>query len=132
MRQIHFRLQFCVTLIFFSVFLQGCEKKVSPQQPADKAEAIVEKFLDSWTRGESPDKFADPAQPVQGIDPDWKAGHRLLSFLSVEAKQSQETPNQVRCRVALSTQDPKGKKVNKEVVYEVQVGEKYVISRMLR
>lgn len=119
-------------LLFAGMFLSaliaaGCGK--SPQ-PTDKAERKVEEFLDAWSRGEPPDKFADADRPIQGTDPDWKVGHRLLSFLCAEAKQQPETPGHVRCRVALSLQDRKGKRWNKDVVYDVQLGEKCVISRV--
>ena len=43
------------------------------QQPTDKAEAVLGKVLDSWTRGESPDKFwAAADQPIQASDPEWQ------------------------------------------------------------
>ncbi len=82
---------FHATMILSALMVQGCGKS-SPQQTMDKAEKVVEAFLDSWSRGESPDKFADPGQPIQGHDPDWKAGYRLLSFLTVDSTQSQEIP----------------------------------------
>lgn len=107
----------------------GCGNNAA-KQPADKAEKVVELFLDAWSRGEPPDKFAGPDQPIQGTDPDWKAGYRLVSFLSAEAKQSQEMPDHIRCRVALSLQDLKGRRGDKEVVYDVQMGEKSVIRRV--
>jgi hypothetical protein len=108
---------------------QGCGKRAL-QQPAEKAEAVVDQVLDAWTRGEPADKFAGPQQPIQAKDPDWKAGYRLLSFLTAEAKQIPEQPNHVRCRVALSLQDRAGKKVDKEVVYDVQLGDTIVIGRV--
>jgi hypothetical protein len=92
----------------------------------------VEQFLDAWSRGEPPDKFAGPDQPVQAADPDWRAGYRLLSFLSVEARPSPDGPDHFRCRVALSLRDRKGRKVDKEVVYDVRLGEKTVIGRAAR
>jgi hypothetical protein len=114
-------------MILWALIAPGCGK---PQQPADKAEKIVEQFLDAWSRGEPPEAFAGPDRPLQGVDPDWKEGRRLLSFLCAETKQSEAAPNQFRCRVALTLQDPKGKKWDKEVVYEVQMGEKSVIRRV--
>jgi hypothetical protein len=114
-------------LILSASIAPGCGKA---QPPADKAEKIVEQFLDAWSRGELPGKFAETDQPIQGSDPDWKAGYRLLSFLSAEAKPSPEMPDHIRCRVALSLQDPKGRKRDKEVVYDVQLGEKSVIRRV--
>jgi hypothetical protein len=109
----------------------GCGKNVS-QQPADKAEKVVETLLDAWSRGEPPETFADPDHPIQGADPDWKAGLRLMSFLTVEAKQSQEMPDHVHCRVALSLQDANRRRWSKEVVYDVQLGEKNVVTRVSR
>lgn len=106
----------------------GCGKNAATQK-AEKGDKALEQFLDAWSRGEPAEKFADPNGPIQGSDPDWKAGYRLLSFLSGEAKHNPETSDQVRCRVSLFLQDSKGKKVNKEVVYEVQLGEKSVIRR---
>jgi hypothetical protein len=115
-------------VVVWALAAQGCGKR-PPNQPADKAEAALEAFLDSWSRGAAPDKFAGPGHALQGTDPDWAAGHRLLSFLSVESQPAEGAPHRFRCRVALSLQDRMGKKVDKEVVYDVQLGEKSVISR---
>lgn len=121
----------CLTVL--TLFLPGCGNGPA-KQPAARAEAAVEEFLDSWSRGVSPDgdRFAGANQPIQATDPDWKAGCRLLSFLSIEAKPDKGAPDHVRCRVALSLMDRKGKKVDKEVVYDVQVGDKSVITRAPR
>lgn len=106
----------------------GCGNKAA-NQPSEKADKTVERFLDAWSRGEPLDKFADPSQPIQGSDPDWKAGYRLVSFLSADSKPSAERPDHVRCRFALTLQDPKGKTWDKQVEYDVQLGEKNVITR---
>ncbi len=123
-----FRCLFIMVMIFSAPVWPGCARNASGQA-LPKAEAAVEKALDSWARGEAADKFADASQPVHFIDPDWKAGYRLLSFLSFEAKQSEEKSDQVRCRVALSLQDRQGKKVDKKVIYAVQLGNNIVIGR---
>src|SRR5262249_40332694 len=126
-----FRSLLYASMIFSVLIAPGCGKNPS-KQPADKAEKVVETFLDAWSRGEPPEKFADPDHPIQGADPDWKAGHRLMSFLTSEAMPSQEMPDHVRCRVALSLQDAKRRRWSKEVVYDVQLGEKNVVSRVSR
>ena len=117
-----------VVLTLSATIVVGCGANAS-KQPTDKALAVVEQFLDAWNRGEPSDKFADSSHPIQGTDPDWQAGYRLSSFLTAEAKQSQDQPDRIRCRVALSLQDPKGRKWDKEVVYDVQMGAKSVIHR---
>lgn len=115
-------------LTFSALFASGCGKD-DPNKVVHKAEKDVEKFLDAWSRGEPPDKFTGTEGTIQGTDPDWKAGYRLLSFLSDDVKQSQDVPDHIRCQVALFLQDAKGNKVDKKVVYDVQVGEKSIISR---
>lgn len=124
-----FRSVFYVAMILLALFAPGCGKS-DPNKLVHKAERDVEEFLDAWSRGEPPDKFAGSEGPIQGADPDWKAGYRLMSFLSDEAKQSQDAPDHVRCQVALYLQDQKGRKWDKKVVYDVQVGEKSVIRRV--
>jgi hypothetical protein len=122
-----FRNRFYTGMILLPLIALGCGKA---PQPKDKAERALEEFLAAWSRGEPPDQFADANRPIQGADPDWKTGHRLLSFLCADAKQSEEAPDHVRCRVALSLQDKKGKRLNKDVVYDVQLGDKCVLSRV--
>src|SRR5207302_525453 len=105
----------------------GCGKDPAKQALA-KAEVAVDEMLDAWARGEAPEKLAE-GRSIRASDPDWKAGYRLSSFLSVEAKPADGKPDHVRCRVALSLQDRKGKKVDKEVVYDVQMSDPIVIGR---
>jgi hypothetical protein len=105
----------------------GCEK--AAPQPADKAEAALNQVLVAWTQGEPAGTFADPEKPVQVTDPDWIAGYRLLQFLAFESKSNPDKQGRVRCRVSLTLQDPRGKKVDKEVVYEVDLGDRIVIER---
>lgn len=110
--------------------LPGCGGP--PRGLPEKAEAAVNDFLDAWTRGEPPERFADPGRPVQGGDPEWQAGHRLLSFLIADSKVSQESPPRVRCRASLSLQDRKGRKLERDVLYDVQLGPPVVIARAAR
>jgi hypothetical protein len=118
---------FLVATLSLSTFLvPGCARGPS-RQPTDRAEHLVEKALDAWSRGVSPDQFASSSESLQVTDPDWSAGSRLLSFLSVESKQNDGT---IRCRVALSLQDRQGKKVDREVVYDVQLGDRTIIRRV--
>lgn len=123
-----FRTILCAGLIVAALAASGCGK-VRP--PADRAEKVVEQFLDAWSRGEPPDKFADAGGPIQGTDPDWKAGSRLRSFLSSDSKPAPDAPDHVRCRFSLSLQDKSGKRLEKEVLYDVQLGERIVIRRVL-
>jgi hypothetical protein len=128
MRSMSFRPMSVAAVLLSALALLGCAKDNS-KKAMNKADAAVDHVLDSWARGESPDKFADPNQPLQADDPDWKAGLRLLSFLNSETIAGDKGPNHFRCRVALSLQDREGKQFQKEVVYDVQMGDKIVIVR---
>ena len=126
-----FRRLLWAAMILSGLVFPGCGPGLAPQ-PAEKAEAAVGEFLQSWTQGEPPDKFAGAHPKISVVDPDWTAGHRLMSFLSVDTKPSSEDAARYRCRVALSLLDRKGKAVDKEVVYEVLMGKKIVINRVQR
>ena len=118
----------CAALLLATVALHGCGQK-SAEQPTDRADALLEKVLDAWVRGEKPDKLAATNPAIQVTDPDWSAGYRLQSFLSIDTKPADGTPGSARCRVSLTLTDSKGKKVDKEVEYDVQVGDKSVVTR---
>ncbi len=105
----------------------GCGK--GDLSTANKAEAALDRVLDAWARGEPAGAFADPEKPIQATDPDWSAGYHLLGAMAVESKSDPEQPGQVRCRFTLSLQDPRGREVNKEVVYDVRLGDRTVIER---
>jgi hypothetical protein len=128
MRSMSLRSMSLAALVLAALALQGCAKDSSKKR-LNKAEAALDQVLDSWARGESPEKFADPNQPLQADDPDWKAGTRLLSFLNSETIPDDKGPNHFRFRVALSLQDRQGKKLQKEVFYDVEIGDKTTIAR---
>jgi hypothetical protein len=117
-----------LSVILWVVTLCGCGASSVP--PADRAERAVEQFLDAWSRGENPEKFASADQPLSGTDPDWENGYRLVSSLTIERKPVADQPDHVQCRVALSLRDPSGKQLERQVVYDVQVGERTVIRRV--
>ena len=117
-----------LTIAIAGLFLQGCARHDS-KRAQDKAEKALETVLDAWTRGEPADKYADPNQPVNATDPDWKAGFRLLSFLTLESKPVADGPNHFQCRVSLSLQARNGARTERDVDYDVRLGDKTVIAR---
>jgi predicted ATP-dependent protease len=108
-------------LILVAVALSGCSSNSSEATLA-KAQVALDIALDGWSRNEPPEKFAC-------VDPDWKAGYRLVSFLTSDAKHVDETRDRVRCRVALSLKDRQGKRLDREAFYLVQLGETITIRR---
>ena len=117
-----------IALMAAALVVAGCRKDEA-KQSTEKAEQALDQFLNAWSMKEPPDKFASANQSIRGTDPDWQCGARLLSFLTAESKPVDGSPSRVRCRVALSRQEKSGKKVEKQVDYDVELGEPVVISR---
>jgi hypothetical protein len=80
-----------------------------------KAEAAVKTALEKWKAGGSPQQLTE--QAIEIAEPDWQAGYRLLDYrLANASAQPQQGPRVV---VFLQLQSKAGKKVIKEVAYEV-------------
>ena len=93
------------------VFASGCGQKVD----LDRAGQAVISALEAWKGGGTPEQLA--AQAIEITEPDWKAGYRLLDFqLKSASLQPQQGPRVV---VVLTVQGRAGKRVSKEVAYEV-------------
>ncbi|MCS7047435.1 MAG: hypothetical protein NZO58_13845 [Gemmataceae bacterium] len=120
MRALTFWRQILVLWLLASLVL-GCKNDVASTK-LTKAEIELDKVLDAWARGEPADQYPD-------VDPDWKAGYKLHSFLSSDARLVETKPEQARVEVALSLSDPKGKRLQKTVVYRVEQGPPVVIRR---
>ncbi len=111
------------TATALAAVLPGCGQHAnSSQENLNKAQAALEAGLDAWSRKEPPEQFAVS-------DPDCKAGYRLLSFLTAEAKGVDGTSDQFRFRVALTLKDQQGRTLDKEVLYLVQLGDTISIHR---
>jgi hypothetical protein len=91
----------------------------------DKARAVVKTSLDKWKEAGTPEQLT--AQAIDIAEPDWKAGYRLLDYqLKDVSAQPQQGPRVV---VMLNLQTRAGKKLNKEVAYEVILTDKVKIGR---
>jgi hypothetical protein len=103
--------------------LLGCGTGSGPTEDGlGKAQTALDKALDAWTRSESPEGFSVD-------DPDWKAGYRLLSFLTAETNYVDQRSDQVRCRVALTLADKQGKRSDKDVFYIVKLADRITVAR---
>jgi hypothetical protein len=93
------------------VLVSGCGSKVD----LNRAEKVVRTALEAWKGGGNPKQLAD--QGIEIVEPDWKAGYRLLNY---ELKNASAQPQQgPRVVVVLHLQTRAGKKVRQEVAYEV-------------
>jgi hypothetical protein len=93
------------------VVVSGCGTKPD----LNRAEQVVRTALEAWKGGGNPQQLAD--QAIEIAEPDWKAGFRLLDYQLKDASaQPQQGPRVV---VVLTLQGRAGKKLSKEVAYEV-------------
>lgn len=107
--------------LLFLTLVAGCSRK----EDLNKARALVETALETWKKAGDPRSLT--AQGIEFIDPDWKAGQRLLDFTVKPAmSQPQQGPRVV---VVLNMQSKAGKKVSTEVAYEVIMDEPVKIGR---
>jgi hypothetical protein len=122
------RFSFLVALTLVAP-LSGCGgKRGLGQADLDRARQAVEASLETWRKGEPASKLSALNPPVQITEPDWKAGYKLLKheITKTEGLQGENA----RCWVVLSVQSRQGKKKDKDVVYEVNLGGgKVVIGR---
>jgi hypothetical protein len=89
----------------------GC----GPKPELGRAEEVVKVSLEAWKGGQKPQQLTDRAIDI--ADPDWKAGYRLVEYqVKTASSQPQQGPRVV---VVLTLQNRAGKKMDKEVAYEV-------------
>jgi hypothetical protein len=82
----------------------------------DKSKEAVKTALDKWKAGANPADLS--ADAITMSDPDWLASSKLLDY---ELKDASGQPQQgPRVVVKLNLQTKAGKKLNKEVAYEVR------------
>jgi hypothetical protein len=97
-------------LVVLLVLVSGCGTKPD----LDGAQKVVRTALEAWKAGD-PKQLTD--QGIDMAEPDWKAGDRLLDY---ELKNASAQPQQgPRVVVVLHLQNRAGKKLSKEVAYEV-------------
>jgi hypothetical protein len=104
----------------------GCGASVS-QQELDQARDAVQSGLEAWKKGEPPSRLKALTPPVEFSDDSWARGEKLLDFRLNNAEGKPGTP--LRCTVSLTLQDRRGKTLEKEVVYEVKLGNPRVVAR---
>jgi hypothetical protein len=116
---------FTVALVLGLLIPAGCQKDAADAAQR-RAEAALDQALDSWVRGEPPDRL----KGIRVDDPDWRAGQRLVSFLVSQSGRVEGVQDEVRCRVALTLQDRSGRRMNREVEYRVRITEPVSIERV--
>ena len=112
-----------ITLALGLLMPAGCKSDAATSQ--QRAEAALDRALDTWVRGEPPDRL----EGIRIDDPDWRAGLRLVGFLVSRSSGVEGAPDEVRCRVALTLQDRTGRRVEREAEYRVRLAEPIAVER---
>ena len=103
-------------LLVAATLLAGCQSR-PPAAPVDaaRAEATLEKVLDGWKEGATPDHFrqSEPAIVVQDLD--WQGGMVLVDYEVQKPGQPQDA--NLLCDVRLKLTDPQGAPLEKTVTY---------------
>jgi hypothetical protein len=112
------------------VSLAGCgQKTAEPANPTTAREALT-KALETWVKKGSADELEKNSPPIYFNDPEWKAGKRLVRY---QIKGDPEYfGRQLRCTVALSLEDQKGKTEEKDISYQIDTHKVVVIARDFR
>lgn len=110
------------------ILIGGCKKNRFTQENLDRARAAVESGLTSWQKGEAPQVLASRPDPVQFFDDLWTSGNRLVSF-QIKDTVGDNQDVIIRCSVALTLKDKKGRTSEREVTYQVTLKSPVVVAR---
>jgi hypothetical protein len=101
------------------LWLAGCGPGGGAPTPADPALArqTLAAALDAWKAGEPHDAPAKRPEPIRVADEDWLAGARLVDF-QIGDPEPLSGPR-LRLPATLKLKDPRGKAVERRVVYLV-------------
>lgn len=105
----------------------GCSNSF-PKESLDKARESVEASLTAWQQGEKLAALATRAEPIQFTEELWSSGHQLLSF-QIKQTVGEQKEGVIRCFVALSLKDRKGRRSEREVAYQVTLKSPILIAR---
>ncbi|MBI3407857.1 MAG: hypothetical protein HY040_05815 [Planctomycetes bacterium] len=113
-----------IALVGVVLGVAGCGNSV-PEADLERARNALETSLEAWESA-NPEKPAQ-APSVQFIDPDQASGIRLVSY-SIERCAGRHGEN-IRCWTKLALENSKGGRMDREVVFEIKLGEQTTIGR---
>jgi hypothetical protein len=99
-------------------FAAGCG---FPAAKVEEAKGHVRRALDEWKSGGKPDELKAASPPVEFHEALWTAGEKLVGFEMGNARYV-DADAVVRCEVALTVRNRKGKERTEAMVYDVTLG----------
>jgi len=108
------------------VALAGCGGAKHSKADIERGQKALTSALDSWKANEPADKLKALPDPVEYAE-EMRRTHKLTDYSVGQPNASD--PAVIRYPVTLKLQDRKGKAFDREVVFEVKLGNPVVISR---
>lgn len=105
--------------VLLLVMSAGCGGGSLAKDDLDRGQEAVRTALAAWQKREPLKKFQAEAPTIQINEPDWDSGLQLLDF-NIQRTEGVQGTN-ARCWVVLDLKDRKGKKISRDVVYEINL-----------
>lgn len=115
--------------IVSSVALVGCggTNSLPPETDAAQGREILKTVLDAWVSGKSMDDMKNGSPSIIARDPDWKAGHKLVSYEidTTDERSGVDLAVPVKLMVSKAGGPPQEKKVK----FNVGIGSQTICKR---
>ncbi len=112
-----------------AAFLAGCKGAAHSFTKADfdRARQALETSLDSWKKGELPEKLRKLPEPIEFAEEGPRKGLKLIDYqiLDTDATDAEV----MRFRVKLTVQDRRGRREEREVYYAVALKSPIAVGR---
>jgi len=93
----------------------------------DRARQVLETCLESWKRGEMPEKLKALPEPIEFAEEGLKKGLRLLDYQILGNEYTDK--DAMRFSVKLTVQDPRGRKEERQATYAVVLTSPIAVGR---
>jgi hypothetical protein len=115
-------------LLLLAALAFGCSRRHSfSQADLDRARTALQTALDSWKKGEMPERLRALAEPIEFAEEGPRNGLRLLDFQIVDDRHTDAQT--IRFTVKLTVQDRRGRREQREATYAVGLKSPIVIGR---
>ncbi|MHC5543393.1 hypothetical protein ACYOEI_34655, partial [Singulisphaera rosea] len=92
-----------------------------------RAQEALQKVLDAWKAGETPEALATRTPPIHVSDGDWRSGFRLVGYKAIG--EGQLVGYDMTYPVTLELKSPKGRGVAKKAVYTISTNPMLLVLR---
>lgn len=106
----------------------GCQRGHGfKQAELNRARELLESALESWKKGEMPEKLRARPEPIEFAEEGLKSGLRLLDYQILDCKYTDA--EMMRFSVKLTVQDRRGRRQERQATYAVALKSPIAIGR---